>query len=141
MQPAIDHVYVTVSDFARAEAFFDRFLPIVGFDLALKEHAVEYGFSLYKYHSHSFTFAIVQPGPEAVQPDPNRPGALNHIAFRAPSRAAVKSAFSMAVEAGGVPVQQPQLFTDQCVEYYTCALKAPEGFVVEIIHFDREKYF
>ena len=38
MKPKIDHIHVTVADIKRAEAFYDQLLPILGFDLSLKEH-------------------------------------------------------------------------------------------------------
>lgn len=39
MQPAIDHIHITVSDLERTERFYDRFLPLLGFDLEPKETA------------------------------------------------------------------------------------------------------
>lgn len=36
MEPIIDHIYITVQDLDWAEQFYDKFLPIVGFDIRLK---------------------------------------------------------------------------------------------------------
>ena len=38
MKPMIDHIHITVTDLARAEVFYDKLLPLLGFDLSLKEY-------------------------------------------------------------------------------------------------------
>ena len=35
--PMLDHLHITVGDLSRAEAFYDRLLPLFGYDLGLKE--------------------------------------------------------------------------------------------------------
>lgn len=37
MRPVIDHIHITVEDIERAERFYDKLLPLLGFDLSLKE--------------------------------------------------------------------------------------------------------
>ncbi|MFT6998487.1 MAG: catechol 2,3-dioxygenase-like lactoylglutathione lyase family enzyme [Cryomorphaceae bacterium] len=36
MQPIIDHIQITVKNLQKFEAFYDRFLPLIGFDLSKK---------------------------------------------------------------------------------------------------------
>ena len=36
MKPSIDHIQITVKDFAKAEAFYDKLMPILGFDPSKK---------------------------------------------------------------------------------------------------------
>ena len=36
MKPVIDHIHMTVTDLDRAERFYDRLLPMLGFDLRHK---------------------------------------------------------------------------------------------------------
>jgi hypothetical protein len=40
MEPIIDHIQITVRDMATAEPFYDRLMPLLGFDLARKVSAV-----------------------------------------------------------------------------------------------------
>lgn len=35
MRPKIDHIHITVEDPDRAERFYDRLLPLLGFSLSL----------------------------------------------------------------------------------------------------------
>ena len=38
MEPIIDHIDITVENLERAEEFYDRLLPLLGFDLSKKEY-------------------------------------------------------------------------------------------------------
>ena len=39
MEPLIDHIEITVRDMAIAVPFYDKFLPLLGFDLKSRSHA------------------------------------------------------------------------------------------------------
>lgn len=56
MGPHIDHIHITVEDLDRAEAYYDRLLPPLGFDLSLKEHDAvqEHAYRIVEYHSRAF---------------------------------------------------------------------------------------
>ena len=65
MQPVIDHIQITVKDIKQAEKFYDKLMPILGFDLAKKvsatiqEHdlyVVEY--LIYKFSNTENVFSI-----------------------------------------------------------------------------------
>jgi catechol 2,3-dioxygenase-like lactoylglutathione lyase family enzyme len=54
MQPVIDHIQVTVKDLKASEVFYDRFLPLLGFDIARKgKGRVDAHFDVIEY-SHPF---------------------------------------------------------------------------------------
>lgn len=38
MRPVIDHIDITVEDLNRAEKFYDKLLPLLGFDISAKEY-------------------------------------------------------------------------------------------------------
>ena len=38
MKPIVDHIHITVEDIDRAESFYDKPLPILGFDISSKEY-------------------------------------------------------------------------------------------------------
>ena len=48
MLPMIDHIHITVEDIDRAERFYDKLLPLLGFDLSLKEYDAVPESSLYR---------------------------------------------------------------------------------------------
>jgi len=64
--PRIDHIHVTVRDIERAERFYDALLPLLGFDLALKERAVvrDRDYRLVEYHHAAFSLGIVSERPQ-----------------------------------------------------------------------------
>ena len=61
MRPIVDHIHITVEDIDRGEKFYDMFLPIVGFDISLKEYnsVPEHEYRLVEYHSKWLSIGIV----------------------------------------------------------------------------------
>lgn len=56
MQPIIDHIDITVEDLERAESFYDKLLPILGFDISTKEYTEvpEHEYKIVEYHNNIF---------------------------------------------------------------------------------------
>lgn len=52
MMPIIDHIHITVEDLDRAERFYDKLLPLLGFDISLKEYdcVPEHEYRIVEYH-------------------------------------------------------------------------------------------
>ena len=132
MKPKIDHIHVTVADIKRAEAFYDQLLPILGFDLSLKEHDTvpEHEYQIVEYHNQEFSFGIVNQRSqyEGDRVSRRRAGALHHLAFHVDSRAAVI-------------VHPPWCYEEYCTDYYAFFFKDSEGIEYEIVNFARTKYF
>ena len=42
MKPVIDHIQITVRDLRAAEAFYDKLMPILGFDLGKKMKGTDF---------------------------------------------------------------------------------------------------
>ncbi|MDL2219703.1 VOC family protein [Ruminococcaceae bacterium OttesenSCG-928-O06] len=145
MQPAIDHIHITVQNLARAQAFYDAFLPALGFDIALKEQIDEaaHEYAAVEYHHKNLSIAIVAPRPALAQKAPHRrrPGALHHLAFRAQSPAEVDAACTAARAAGAKVLHPPRLWPEYCPDYYAFFCKDSEGNELEVVHFDRPRYF
>ena len=93
MEPFIDHIEITVRDMATAVPFYDRLLPLLGFDLKNRSSAVieRHEKHVVLYEHPRFGFAITSPRKAFAGETINRrkPGALHHLAFRATSRAEV----------------------------------------------------
>ena len=56
MEPIIDHTQITVKDMSIAEPFYDKLLPLLGFDVQRKVSAVieEHEFHVVEYSDPRF---------------------------------------------------------------------------------------
>ena len=139
MEPIVDHIQITVQDLDRAEQFYDRFLPLLGFDPKRKTSAVidAHDFRVVEYVHPRLAFAITSPraalAGEAVHR--RRPGALHHLAFRASSRDEVDRLHRELVAIGAVIVSPPRVHPEYVpAGYYALFFKDPEGIKYEIVH-------
>ena len=96
MEPIIDHIQITVRDMVIAAPFYDRLLPLLGFDIRNRTSAVIEAneFHVVEYTHPRLIFAITSPRKAFAEESINRrkPGALHHLAFRAQSRTEVGNA-------------------------------------------------
>lgn len=138
MEPFIDHIEITVKDMRIAVPFYDRLLPLLGFDLKNRSHALieRHEKHIVSYEHPRLSFAITSPRRVFADETINRrkPGALHHLAFRAKSRAEVDKLHLelKAIEATIVspPREYPQYIP---ADYYAFYFKDPEGIKYEIV--------
>lgn len=145
MRPNIDHIHLTVTDLARAEGFYDRLLPLLGFDLSRKERdqVPEHEYEIVEYHSTAFSLGLVSPRAVCAgdRVSRRRPGALHHLAFHAESREEVDRLYEAVAAIPARIVHPPRLYPEYCKDYYAFFFKDTEGIELEIVHFDRGSYF
>ena len=138
MEPIIDHIQITVRDMAVAVPFYDKFLPLLGFDPRSRNTAVieDREFHVVEYAHPRLAFAITSPRP-AVAADAvhrRRPGALHHLAFKAESPAEVDRLFSELKEIGAVIVSEPKNYPEYTPQpYYALFFKDLEGIKYQIV--------
>jgi catechol 2,3-dioxygenase-like lactoylglutathione lyase family enzyme len=138
MEPVIDHIQITVRDMAVAIPFYDKLLPLLGFRLESKTSAVidAHEFHVVEYSHPRLAFAITSPR-SAFQNQTihrRRPGALHHLAFRAPSRAEVDRLFDELQAIGAVIVTPPREYSEYTPPgYYAVFFKDLEGNKYEIV--------
>ena len=137
MKPIIDHIQITVKDLDAAERFYDRFLPIVGFDVnkKVKVYIQEHDFYVVEYSHELLAFALTSPR-EAFKDEAihrRKPGALHHLAFKADSRAEVYSAYEELKKIGANIVTKPQLYLEYSLTYYAVFFKDLENIKYEIV--------
>ena len=141
MQPVIDHIYITVQNIDRAEKFYDKFLPIVGFDIRLKgRYSVpEHEYTAIEYRNINFTLAIVNQRKEYSEEkfSKRKAGALNHMAFRAPSKEEVDAAYNKVKELQCTITHEPKYYPEYCSDYYAFFFKDSEGIEYEIVSYNR----
>ena len=137
MKPVIDHIQITVKDLTVAESFYDKFLPVLGFDLKNKVKAFieEHDFHVVEYTHPLLSFAITSPR-KAFEKDTihrRKPGALHHLAFKADSRTEVDMAYSALKEIGAQIVNPPKIYNEYSENYYALFFKDLEGIKYEIV--------
>jgi catechol 2,3-dioxygenase-like lactoylglutathione lyase family enzyme len=138
MEPAIDHIEITVRDVASAAAFYDRLLPLLGYDLSRRSDVTleQHDKRVVTYEHPRLGFAITSPrkafSHEAVHR--RKPGALHHLAFRVSSRADVDRLHSQLRSIGAVIVSPPREYPEYTpAPYYAVYFKDPEGIKYEIV--------
>ena len=138
MEPMIDHVQITVKDMRVAEPFYDRLMPLLGFDISAKSSAVidEHDFHVVEYNHPRMALAITSPrsafATETIHR--RRPGALHHLAFRAGSRDEVDRLYGELQRIGATIVCPPREYPQYSPPgYYAVFFKDPEGIKYEIV--------
>jgi len=137
MKPIIDHIQITVKDINVAVPFYDRFLPLLGFDVQHKVSATiqEHDFHVVEYTHPLLVFAITSPRATFKGDTINRrkPGALHHLAFKAETRTEVDRLYVELEAIGATIVHKPRLFPEYGPDYYAVFFKDLEGIKYEIV--------
>jgi len=138
MQPIIDHIEITVKDMTVAVPFYDKLLPLLGFDLKSRVSAVieEHEKHVVAYEHPRLGFTITSPRKAFKSETINRrkPGSLHHLAFRAPSRADVDRLHAELKRIGATIVSPPREYPEYTPPgYYALFFKDPDGIKYEIV--------
>jgi len=138
MEPVIDHIEITVGDMGVAVPFYDRLLPLLGFDprrrtaAAIEDH--EKQVLVYEHPTLGFTITFARRALRGEKVHRRRPGALHHLAFRATSRAEVDRLHSDVKRIGATIVSPPREYPEYTPPgYYAFFFKDPEGIKYEIV--------
>jgi len=138
MEPIIDHIEITVRDMRVAVPFYDKLLPLLGFDSRAKVSAViqEHDKHVVQYDHPHLGFALTSPrtvfASDAIHR--RRPGALHHLAFKAGSRAEVDRLHVELKKIGATIVSPPREYPEYTPPgYYALFFKDPEGMKYEIV--------
>ena len=137
MQPVIDHLQITVKDMALAEPFYDKLMPILGFDLAKKSkgRVPAHEFDVIEYVHPNVVIGINSP--RAVFKDElinrRKPGSIHHLAFQAENEAQVDECYEKIKAIGAEIVNPPQLYPQHGEHYYALFFKDPGGIKLEIV--------
>jgi len=116
----IDHLTLTVRDFPGSRAFYEKALAPLGYRV-LMEFGDMCGFGDAK------PYLWVKPGDPPITPQ--------HLAFVAPTRAAVAAFHAAALAAGGRDNGAPGLRPDYHESYYAAFVIDPNGHNLEaVIH-------
>lgn len=136
MQPIIDHIQITVRDMDVAIPFYDKLLPLLGFDPRKRvETTVEGHLHVCDYSHPSLGFCISSPRLAFRESTIHRrkPGSLHHLAFKADSRAEVDRLHLELIVIGADIVAEPRLYPEYGPDYYAVFFKDLEGLKYEIV--------
>lgn len=138
MKPVIDHIQITVRNLRVAIPFYDKLMPLLGFDPKRRTSAVidEHEFHVVEYTHPLLSFAISSPRRAFKDETINRrkPGALHHLAFKAESRAEVDRLYTELREIGATIVSAPREYPEYTPPgYYALYFKDLEGIKYEVV--------
>jgi glyoxylase I family protein len=129
----IDHIYISVTDMARSEAFYDAVMGELGFR---KNRFTLGGDPHVQYYNRHFGY-VLRPA-RVVQPhSPYAPG-LHHLCWRVASEADVR-AVAAALQAHGVAATEPALHTDYAPDYWATYFTDPDGVRLEVTNYRQER--
>lgn len=117
----LHHVSVGVRDLARAKAFYDPLLALVGLRM-LNQDAVSVD-----YGATTICFSLETP----VDGQPATPGNGVHIAFETADRAAVRAFYAEALRAGGRDAGPPGMRPQYSPHYYGAFVYDLDGNKIE----------
>ncbi|HXG79329.1 MAG TPA: VOC family protein [Methyloceanibacter sp.] len=130
----IDHLGLTVGDLARAAEFYLKALAPLGYGIVMEISAAETG--------HGAAIGFGPPGkPSDFQSgkpsfwigEGGRLSGPLHVAFVAPSRAAVDAFYRAAIAAGGKDNGKPGLRPHYHADYYGAFVFDPDGNNIEAV--------
>lgn len=129
----LDHVYVTVADFARSEQFYDRLMAFLGFRKTDKQIGGE---PHAHYINRVMQYSIRPARGGSVGHDAYVPG-LHHLCFQVPDRAAVDEVHATLTQ-WGVEASAPRVWGEYNDDYYATFFSDPDGLRLEVVA--RSKY-
>ncbi len=124
-----DHISLPVSDYARARAFYDVVMAALGHACVLEQDEADYIAGGYGDDPDEPAFWVGAGKP----PGTITPQYGQHIAFRAPDRAAVDAFHAAGLAAGGRDNGAPGLRPHYHPNYYAAFLIDPEGHHLEVV--------
>ncbi len=130
----IDHIYISVSDMARSEEFYDKVMSVLGFH---KNSFVNEGDRHVQYYNRHFGFVLRPAHAGNQRHDPLAAG-LHHLCFRVEDAPAVDG---VAREFAKLDVRcsSPQLYPEYAPDYYATFFEDPDGIRLELTTFRAER--
>lgn len=131
----INHLRLTVSDIARAKAFYDPLMRRLGYAL-VEETGSRLAWASWAPHGTLQWFIISEIDPSRASRAHDRlsPG-LHHLAWNVQKRTEVDSFHRFLLDRG-VPMLDPPAEYDYEPGYYAFFFLDPDGFKLEIMHVD-----
>jgi catechol 2,3-dioxygenase-like lactoylglutathione lyase family enzyme len=130
----LGHLGINVPDLAAARAYYGRLLPELGFETFL-DQADQFAYmpAAAKRGTYLFFYPAARQGPYSAEAT-----GLQHLAFMAPTRRAVRDVHALALALGSTEVHAPQEFPQYAPPYFAAFWRDPFGITIEAVcHHDR----
>ncbi|MBI3392104.1 MAG: VOC family protein [Nitrospirae bacterium] len=129
----IDHIYVTVSNLERSEAFYDVVMKVLGF----RKNQFQIGGEKHiQYYNRHFGY-VLRLARSMNLHDPYSPG-LHHFCLRVASEKEVKEAARILKEEN-ISVSEPKLYPEYAPDYLAVFFSDPDGVRLEITGYRQER--
>ncbi len=122
----LDHVYLTVSDLARSEAFYDTVLGLLDF----RKIDAAIGGEPHRHYFNKLLQISIRPA-HGGKHNPYAPG-LHHLCLQVADRAAVDKLAGL-LRAAGIAITEPALYPQYAEDYYALFFGDPDGLRHEIV--------
>ena len=130
----IDHIYFSVSDPARSEAFYDT---VLGQVLGFRKNRFSLGGEAHVQFYNRHFGIVLRPARQATPHQPYAPG-LHHFCLRVDSVADVV-ATAEALQALGVDATPARCWPEYAPDYWACFFTDPDGLRLEITNYRQER--
>jgi glyoxylase I family protein len=122
----VDHIYLTVSDFARAEAFYDKVLAVLDY----RKLDAPIGGEPHRHYFNKVMQISIRPS-HAGAHDPYAPG-LHHLCLQVRDNEAVDKAAKL-LRAAGIDATEPAFYPQYADDYYAIFFADPDGIRHELV--------
>lgn len=129
----IDHIYITVSNLARSEAFYDRVMQVLGFR---KNTFAINGDPHIQYFNRHFGY-VLRPARTDRLHDAYAPG-LHHLCLRVESIDEV-IAVANDLRAAGIDATPAALHPGYAPDYWATFFADPDGMRLEVTNYRQER--
>lgn len=130
----IDHIYITVSDLAKSEAFYDKVLLKV---LEFRKNKFPIGGDPHiQYFNRHFGF-VLRPARFHQKHEPYAPG-LHHFCLRVDSTEEVHAVARQLREAG-IDATEAKLYPEYAPDYSATFFTDPDGIRLEVTNYRQER--
>ncbi|HEY4943131.1 MAG TPA: VOC family protein [Rhizomicrobium sp.] len=123
---ALDHVYLTVSDLARSEAFYDTVLGLLDF----RKSDAAIGGDPHRHYFNKVMQISIRPA-HGGKHNPYAPG-LHHLCLQVADKAAVDKLAGL-LRATGIAITEPALYPQYAEDYYAIFFGDPDGLRHEVV--------
>jgi catechol 2,3-dioxygenase-like lactoylglutathione lyase family enzyme len=131
----LGHLGVNVPDLEAARAYYDRILPVLGFEPFLADDR-QFAYRPAGAKPGTFLFFYPATVPGAYN---HEAAGLQHLAFMVPTRSDVRGVHRLVLELGDQVLHAPRRFPEYPPPYYATFWLNPMGLMLEAVcHHDRD---
>lgn len=130
----IDHIYITVSDLARSEFFYDRVLLGA---LEFRKNSFTLAGDPHIQYFNKLFGVVLRPARSAAGHDPYSPG-LHHLCLRVESAADVQ-AVAEQLRSQGIAASDARRYPEYAEDYSATFFSDPDGIRLEVTNYRQER--